>query len=165
MNEPSLELQYEHAFDIRINFDKRWMIGPIARELQVGYTSIGENCQVFGPLLNGRLVDYSGADWPLVRSDGVIELNAHYMIETDDGALIYINNRGYVHGPLRAPGQGADEAPAIPAYFRCTPYFRAPDGRHDWLNRTVMIGIGLRCPNLTEDDPPDHSLFRYYAVL
>jgi len=164
MHNDGLDLRYEHAFDIRINFDKRWMIGPIAGALQVGYTSIGENSSVSGPLLNGRLVDYSGADWPLVRPDGVVELNAHYMIETDDGVAIYINNRGYVHGPLRAAGQGADEMPAIPAYFRCTPYFRAPDGKYDWLNRTVVLGVGQRRPKRQPEDEPDHSLFRYYAI-
>lgn len=48
----------------------------------------------------------------MVRCDGVIELNAHYMIEADDGARIYISNLGYVHGPLLAPGQAPAEAPA-----------------------------------------------------
>jgi hypothetical protein len=100
-----------------------------------------------------------------VRQDGVVELNAHYMIEADDGARIYIRNMGYVHGPLRAPGQAEDEAPSIPGYFRCTPYFRAPIGPHDWLNRTVVVGVGQRRPKLKAEDPPDHSLFRYYAIL
>ena len=109
-------------------------------------------------------MDFSGADWALVRADGVVELNAHYMIEADDGTRIYIRNLGYVHGPLRADGQGPEEAPAIPGYFRCTPYFRAPQGPHDWLNRTVIIGVGQRRPKLTPDDEPDHSIFRYYAV-
>jgi hypothetical protein len=99
-----------------------------------------------------------------VRADGVVELNAHYMIQADDGALIYIRNLGYVHGPLRGRDQPLDEAPAIPGYFRCTPYFRAPEGPHDWLNRTVIVGVGKRVPKLNAADPPDHSLFRYYAV-
>jgi hypothetical protein len=118
---------------------------------------------VSGPRLNGRLVDFSGADWPIVRADGVVELNAHYMIEADDGAHIYIHNRGYVHGPLRLPGM-ADDAPAIPRYFRCTPYFRAPTGPHEWLNRSVLVGVGARRPHVSPSDPPDHSLFRYYLV-
>jgi hypothetical protein len=54
-----------------------------------------------------------------------------------------------------APGQAAPRS----SYFRCTPYFRAPEGPHDWLNRTVIVGGGERKTN------PDHSLFRYYAVL
>jgi len=78
--------------------------------------------------------------------------------------LIYIRNLGYVHGAIRAPGQGPDETPAIAPYFRCTPYFRAPEGPHGWLNRTVIVGVGQRVPKLTAEDPADHSLFRYYAV-
>src|SRR3954470_2764549 len=120
MDNSALDLRFSHAFDIRINFDKRWLIGPISGGANVGYTSVGAGSTVSGPRLNGRLVDYSGADWPMVRQDGVVELNAHYMIEADDGARIYIRNRGYVHGPLRVPGQAQGESPAVPAYFRCT---------------------------------------------
>jgi hypothetical protein len=162
---PELDLGFAHAFDVRINFDQRWVIGPISGGAKVGYTSVGEGSTVSGPRLNGKVVDYSGADWPIVRQDGVVELNAHYMIEADDGARIYIHNLGYVHGALSTPRQAAEEPPAIPAYFRCTPYFRAPVGPHDWLNRTVIVGVGSRRPQLRPEDPPDHSLFRYYAIL
>jgi len=165
MEDSALDLRFSHAFDIRINFDKRWLIGPISGGANVGYTSVGAGSTVSGPRLNGRLVDYSGADWPMVRQDGVVELNAHYMIEADDGARIYIRNRGYVHGPLRVPGQAQGESPAVPAYFRCTPYFRAPLGPHEWLNRTVIVGVGQRRPQMKPEDDPDHSLFRYYAIL
>ena len=160
----SLALMYEHAFDIRINFDKRWVITPFPGGYSHGYTAVGADCPVTGPLLNGRLVDHSGADWPMVRSDGVVELNAHYMIEADDGALIYIRNLGYVHGTSRVQDQRADGAHTSRPYFRCTPYFRAPDGPHGWLNRTVIVGVGVRKPRLQPEDPPDHSLFRYYAI-
>jgi len=95
-----------------------------------------------------------------VLQEGVVELNAHYMIRADDGALIYIRNLGYVHGPLRTPDQGPEEAPALKPYFRCTPYFRAPEGPHGWLNRTVIVGVGKRVPKIAADDPPDHSLDR-----
>jgi hypothetical protein len=165
MEDTELVLRYEHAFDIRINFDKRWTLGPVSGGAHHGYTSIGEGSTVSGPRLNGKLVDHSGADWPVIRPDGVVELNAHYMIRADDGALIYIRNLGYVHGPLHAPGQKAGEPPAIAPYFRCTPYFRAPEGPHGWLNRTVIVGVGKRVPKLEPQDPPDHSLFRYYAVV
>jgi hypothetical protein len=159
-----LELKYEHVFDVKIVFDKRWTFGPLAGGAQQGYTSVGEGSTVSGPRLSGKVVDYSGADWPIVRADGVVELNAHYLIQADDGTLIYIRNLGYVHGALRRHDQSADEPPAIPAYFRCTPYFRAPQGVHDWLNRTVVVGVGKRMPRVTLEDPPDHSLFRYFAL-
>jgi hypothetical protein len=156
----ALELTLDHAFDIRINFDRRWRTGPIHDDgPDYGYTSIGEGGTVTGPLLNGVLVDHGGADWPAIRTDGVVELNAHYMIRTDDGALIYIRNLGYVHGRLDRP-----DGSAIEPYFRCTPYFRAPEGRYEWLNRTVILGTGQRRPALKAGDEPDHSLFRYFAV-
>ncbi len=150
------DLRLELAFDIRINFKDRWMWGPIhPGGPSHGYTSV-LNGVVEGPRLNGKVVDVSGADWPVVRTDGVVELAAHYMLEADDGAKIYIKNMGYVYGP-RAEGDGL---PARPGYFRCTPYFRAPDGPHEWLNRTVLVGGGERRP----DPAGDYSLFRYWAV-
>jgi hypothetical protein len=156
MDYRSGEPRLEHVFDIRINFKDRWMWGPIhPGGPSHGYTSV-LNGTVEGPRLNGKVVDVSGADWPVVRSDGVVELNAHYMLEADDGAKIYIRNMGYVYGH-RPAGNGLPERPG---YFRATPYFRAPDGPHEWLNRTVVIGGGERHP----DPAGDYSLFRYWAV-
>jgi hypothetical protein len=141
--ETSVDLKLEHVFDVRIDFHERHVFGPVSGGAKQGYTSVKTGV-VEGPRLNGKVMDYSGADYALVRPDGVVELNAHYLLQADDGTLIYIRNLGYVYG-----GGG---------YFRCTPYFRAPEGPHDWLNRTVIIGGGERKTN------PDHSIFRYYAV-
>ena len=157
-----LALVTEHAFDIRINFDKRWLWGPVNGGDSQGYTSVGTDGWVKGPLLNGKVVDYSGADWATVRSDGVVEANAHYVLEADDGARIYMRNLGYIHGPIRASQAAAGGA--IAPYFRCTPYFRAAEGPHEWLNRCVIVGIGQRHPRGESSDEPDHTLFRYYVV-
>ena len=149
MDYRSGEPRLEHAFDIRINFKDRWTWGPIhPGGPSHGYTSV-LNGVVEGPKLNGKVVDVSGADWPVVRSDGVVELAAHYMLEADDGARIYIRNMGYVVPPKDGR----------PAYFRCTPYFDTPVGPHDWLTRTVIVGSGKRHAN------PDYTIFTYYAVL
>ena len=45
-----------------------------------------------------------------------------------------------------------------PGYFRLTPYFRVPEGPHDWLARTCIVGGAERRKD------PDRSLFRYYAL-
>jgi len=157
----SIALKLEHVFDIRIDFHERRIFGPVSGGASQGYTSVKSGL-VEGPRLNGRVVDFSGADWATVRTDGVVELNAHYLLEASDGALIYIRNLGYVYGARPAAASGAPEAAQAaasrPGYFRCTPYFRAPEGPHEWLNRTVIVGGGERRTS------PDHSLFRYYAV-
>jgi hypothetical protein len=52
----------------------------------IGGTVEGTNLK--GEILNG------GADWQIIRKDGVAELEAHYQIKTDDGVIIYIKNTG-----------------------------------------------------------------------
>ena len=36
-------------------------------------------------------------------------------------------------------------------------YFEAPQGRYNWLNRTLFVGVGRR--------DPQGSLFRYWKVV
>lgn len=43
-----------------------------------------------------------GADWQLLRHDGVTELEARYILRTDDGALIYVSNHALRHGSAEA---------------------------------------------------------------
>jgi hypothetical protein len=149
-------LAHEHVFDVRIDFADRWRWGPISEGGHQGYTSVAGGT-VTGPRLQGRVVPNSGADYALIRPDGVVVLNAHYLLEAADGSLIYIYNRGFV-----VPGQGgADRKPGElpqPSYFRCAPTFKVAKGQHDWLDRTVIIGGGVRHNN------PDHSIFHYYAL-
>src|SRR6266545_1163018 len=100
--EAGINIKLEHIFDVRIDFHERFISGPVYSGLKQGYTSVKTGL-VEGPRLNGKVLDYSGADWPLVRPDGVVELNAHYMLQADDGALIYIRNMGYVYGTRPRP--------------------------------------------------------------
>ena len=145
------DCRLEHVFDVEVLFGAdRTIFGPLPGGGSQGYTpAIGGT--ITGPRLNGKVVPNSGADYALVRDDGTIELQAHYLLEVDDGTLIYIQNRGYL---VRA-APGATQ----PSYFRLTPYFRAPQGPHDWLTRTVIVGGAERRSD------PDRSLFRYYALL
>ena len=146
---PRIELEY--AFSITMYFNERIdFVGPRGGK---GYVPPMRG-DIYGPLLNGRVVPYSGADYAIFKdiSQG-IKVNTHYMLETDDGEWIYINNIGYLH---RSPD------PANPAetrlYFRFTPFFEAPFGKYEWMSRTMIIGTGERLTN------PDRSQFTYYVV-
>jgi hypothetical protein len=100
-----------------------------------------------GPLLRGTLLP-GGADWQVVRPDGVTELLAHYILRTDDGVLIQVRNRGLRHGSSEvmrrmAKGEIVDDSEY---YCRTTPEFEAPEGRYEWLNKSVFTASGARYP-------------------
>ena len=51
-----------------------------------------------GPQIRGKVLP-GGADWQVLRNDGMAELEARYTLRTDDGALIYVRNHALRHGP------------------------------------------------------------------
>ena len=101
--------------------------------------------RVAGERLSGRVLP-GGADWQVVRADGVAELDARYTIETADGALVYVVNRGVRHGPPEVIRKLAAGEPVDPAlyYMRTTPWFETGDPRYAWLNRIVCVATGAR---------------------
>ena len=106
-----------------------------------------------GARLRGRVLA-GGADWQLVRADGVADLDARYTLETEDGALIYVRNRGYRHGPadvMRRLTAGETVDPAL-YYMRTTPRFETGDARYAWLNSVVCVASGVRHPSSVEID-------------
>ena len=54
-----------------------------------------------GPQMRGTVLP-GGADWQIMRHDGVAELEARYTLRTDDGALIYVRNHALRHGPAES---------------------------------------------------------------
>jgi hypothetical protein len=101
--------------------------------------------RISGERVAGRVLP-GGADWQVVRADGVAELDARYTIETADGGLIYVSNRGVRHGPaevLRKLAAGEAVDPAL-YYMRTTPWFETGDARYAWLNRVVCVATGAR---------------------
>ena len=101
-----------------------------------------------GPNLKGTIIN-GGADWQVVRKDGTTELNALYTLQTDDGTLIYVNNKGVrVATPdiARRIANGEKVSPDA-YYFRAAPSFETPPGKYDWLMQTLFISKGIREPD------------------
>jgi Protein of unknown function (DUF3237) len=100
---------------------------------------------VEGPLIRGELIG-GGADWQLTRPDGVTVVDATYALQTADGAIIQIRNRGLRHGPpevMAALARGEEVDPSA-YYFRSAPEFVAPEGRYEWFNRSIFVCAGAR---------------------
>ncbi len=156
MADDFLSARLEHAFDIRVDFGADRMLSQaMSGGGRHGYTP-PHGGTITGPRLNGKVVPHSGGDFAIMRDDGVLELNTHYMLQADDGTMIYIHGTGYL---ISGGGGENDQGLEQPAYFKFTPQFRVEHGVHDWMMRTVFVAAGERRRD------PDHSLFRYYAVV
>ncbi len=100
-----------------------------------------------GPNIKGNVVA-GGYDWQLLRSDDVIEIDARYMLQTDNGVLITVMNKGLRHGPpdvMQRLVKGEEIDPSA-YYFRSVPVFETGDPDQAWLMRSVFIATGIRQP-------------------
>ena len=55
--------------------------------------------EVKGEGVNGNVLAF-GADFQIIRPNELIELEAKYAFETDDGAVVYVENKGIRFGPI-----------------------------------------------------------------
>ncbi len=158
------EAKLEPVFQIRLWFTRVQNIENMPSGAGRGAVYVDRGT-IEGPRLGGTVVPGSGADWALFRPDGVLAFDARYMLQAHDGTLILLHNRGYLWG------RTADVMPRIRAwifaggppvahseyYLRAFPTFEVETGRHDWLMRHVIVGVGERMA--------DGNLIRYYALL
>jgi hypothetical protein len=81
-----------------------------------------------GPNMSGKVLP-GGWDWQLVSKSGCMRLQADYMIQTNDGAIINVLNKGTMCNSAGRPGFAAT-----------MPVFEAPLGRYEWLNEGAYVG-------------------------
>jgi hypothetical protein len=101
--------------------------------------------EVRGADINGKVCAF-GADFQIVRPDSSIELEAKYALQTDDGAVIYVENRGIRRGPIELiqrlnRGEAAD--PAL-IYFRTVPKFETGAAKYRWLMQNLFVASAAR---------------------
>ncbi len=107
--------------------------------------------EVTGPRIKGHVMQ-GGADYQILRKDGVTELHARYVLECENGAKIYVKHSGLRHGPPDAMERLRRGEPVDPKliYFRATPRFETSDKNYNWLTRHIFICDGIRRPNRVE---------------
>lgn len=147
MVDPTIPPELEFTLELRVH------IGPT---LKLGTGSCGTKRTVpitggtvHGPQISGRVLP-GGADWQCVERDGLTLVDARYVIETGDGILIEVRNRGIRHGSKEVLARIAagEPVPSHEYYFRTAPCFYPPTGRYEWLRRSIFVGIAERNPNL-----------------
>lgn len=135
--------QLEFVCELKVKLKPPFVVGDTPHGLRRIIPIVGGSFE--GPKMKGDILD-GGADWQIVRKDGVAELEAHYQIKTDDGVIIYIKNIGLrVATPEVAARIGRGEnVPASEYYFRAIPKFEAPAGKYEWMNNAIFICKGIR---------------------
>lgn len=147
------------AFRILLEFDAgpRLRFEPAFQSGRRGFVAVAGGT-IEGPRLNGRVLSRSGGDWPRLWHSGLVEFEAHYLLEAADGTPIYIHNRGlaYATPEVMTRIEAGAQVAADETYCRVTPRFEVPAGPHEWLARTLFVGKGER--------RGAQSVFDYYAV-
>jgi hypothetical protein len=101
--------------------------------------------EVRGDDVNGTVCAF-GADFQIIRPNELIELEAKYAFETDDGAVVYVENKGIRFGPVELLQQLKRGEPVDPKliYFRTVPRFETGSEKYRWLMQNLFIGSAAR---------------------
>ena len=107
--------------------------------------------ELHGPVLFGKVLP-CGADFQMVRPEGIAELDARYALELTDGTRIFVKNtamRRTTPEVSAALMRGEKVDPAL-VYFRCTPQFEVQQGPWRWLMESMFYGTAIRRPSCVE---------------
>lgn len=138
-----------HVFDLAIR---------VGTPIEIGDVGVGDRRvidilggEVTGPKLQGRVVP-GGADFQMIRRDGLTELHARYTLELDGGGRVYVENTGLRFGPADALERIRRGEPVDPAliYFRTAPRFETAVPELAWMTRHLFVGTGARRPDRVE---------------
>ena len=101
--------------------------------------------EVRGPDINGKVCAF-GADFQIIRPNELIELEAKYAFETDDGAVVYVENKGIRFGPVELMQRLKRGEPVDPEliYCRTVPKFETGAARYRWLMESLFVGSVAR---------------------
>lgn len=130
----------------------------VATPVEVGTTPFGQRRlipllggTVKGPKLNGNILP-GGADFQSLRSSTFTDIHARYVIETEEGDRIYVENTGIRVASAEDIASLVRGEPVDPrrVYFRSLPRFETSAASWQWLNERLFIGTGARYPDRVE---------------
>ncbi|MEY2790024.1 MAG: hypothetical protein RL295_188 [Pseudomonadota bacterium] len=149
--------QLEHICDLSVAIAAPIEIGHTPSGLRRAIPIIGGT--VSGPRINGTILN-CGADFQLIVAGGTqAHLDARYIIQTDDGANIYVQNTALRFATLENSQRIMRGEPVDPSavYFRCQPRLECSESAWSWLHESQFIGTGRR--------NPDGVLLSFYRVV
>jgi len=129
----------EHIFSYTAGLQPPQIIGPVPEGIRANWYITGG--EVSGPKLRGRL-RAEGADFFTLRPDGIAVVDVRTVIETHDGALIYVFYEGI--GDLGIDGYDnllrGELPPSLP--LTTSPHMRCAHPDYQWVQRLHCVGVG-----------------------
>ena len=138
---PQLETRY--VFTLTVQIAEVTSAGEIGTGVRRIIPIIGG--EVRGEKVNGKVLPF-GADFQIIRPNELIELEAKYAFETDDGDVVYVENKGLRFGPIDLLQKLKRGEPVDPKliYFRTVPKFETGAPNYRWLMENLFIGSAAR---------------------
>ena len=142
-------LQTKYVFSLAIKIGAPIVAGDLGYGVRRIIPILGG--EVRGEGMRGTIFPY-GADFQTIRPNGLTELEAKYVFEMDDGAIVYIENIGIRFGPKQLLDRIAGGEIVDPAliYFRSVPKFETGAAKYRWLMENLFVGVGARHPDRVE---------------
>jgi hypothetical protein len=135
-----IQPNFEHLFSYTVSLQMPpEVIGPVAEGIRVNFYLAGG--AISGPRCTGKLLPV-GADWLLIRKDGIGLVDVRTTLEMHDGALVYSAYTGVLD-----PGPNGYDAflnGTLPPKFpiRIAPRFQTAHPDYAWMNRVQAYGVG-----------------------
>jgi hypothetical protein len=138
---PLLETKY--VFTITARIGEVTSAGDIGHGVRRIIPIVGG--EVKGEQVNGRVCAF-GADFQVIRPSELIELEAKYAFETDDGAVVYVENKGIRFGPVALLQKLKRGEPVDPKliYCRTVPKFETGAEKYRWLMENLFVASAAR---------------------
>src|SRR6201995_1367522 len=149
-------LQTKYVFTITANIGGVTSAGEIGSGIRRIIPITGG--EVKGEGINGKVCPF-GADFQIIRPNELIELEAKDAFETDDGAVVYVENKGLRFGPvdlLQKLKRGEPVDPKL-IYFRTVPKFETGHANYRWLMEHIFVG--------SAGPPADRVVIDVHVVL
>lgn len=149
-----IQLKHEHLITLTLTVD-------FAGMLMIGKTPAG--LRRIAPVTGGRFsgerlngIVLPGADWVINRPDGVMEIDVRLPLQTDDGAMIYLNYQGRFLAQPEVMTRFAKGALLKPDEYSLaiSASFETGAEQYLWLNNVVAAGTGEQTA-----DGPVYSIF------
>ncbi len=95
--------------------------------------------------LTGNVLE-GGIDWQQVRPDGVLEIDAHYTLQTDTGEAVEVRSQGVrkASESVTARLMRGDVVAPDEYYFRTLVRLSTASPRLAWLNDLLAVSTGER---------------------